>query len=169
MVSRDEVLEKVYRLAFKYGAMRGSCTQCVLAALYETLDAGDPKTIQCADALAGGTSLSTEGTCGALAGGLLAIGSVVGRTYEDFSAGNRKRRIFQYSRKLKDKFLMEYGSIRCKDVHMKLFGRTFNLLDSKDYAEFEKAGAHVDKCPIVSGNTAKWAAEILIDDLKVKF
>ncbi len=169
MISKDEILKNIYNLAFKYEAERGSCPQCVLAALYETLSVGDPKTIQASDAMAGGTSLSTEGTCGALVGGLLAIGSVVGRTYEDFSAGKRKRRVFQYSKKLYDKFVEEYGSPRCKDIHMKLFGRTFNLLDPDDYAEFEKAGAHVDKCPVVSGNTAKWTAEILIDDLKVKF
>jgi len=34
------------------------------------------------------------------------------------------------------------------------------------YEEFEKAGAHVDKCPSVSGNVARWAAEIIIDELK---
>ena len=168
MSSKDEILEKSYNLAFKYEAERGSCPQCVLAALHESLGVGDPKTIQAADALAGGTSLSTEGTCGALVGGLLAIGSVVGRTYKDFSLGNRKRRVFQYSKKLYDKFIEEYGSPICKDIHMKLFGRTFNLLDPKDYAEFEKAGGHVDKCPVVSGKTARWAAEILIDDLKIK-
>ena len=169
MSSKDEILEKAYSFAFRYEAERGSCPQCVLAALHETLGVGDPKTIQASDALAGGTSLSTEGTCGALVGGLLAIGSVVGRTYEDFSTGKRKRRVFQYSKKLYDKFIEEYDSPRCKDIHMKLFGRTFNLLDPQDYAEFEKAGGHVDKCPVVSGNTAKWAAEILIDDLKVKY
>ena len=42
-------------------------------------------------------------------------------------------------------------------------------MDPEDYAEFEKLGGHVDKCPVVSGNVARWAAEILIDDLKVKF
>jgi C_GCAxxG_C_C family probable redox protein len=169
MTSKDDILEKAYSLAFKYEAERGSCPQCVLAALHETLGVSDPKTIQAADAMAGGTSLSTEGTCGALVGGLLAIGSVVGRTYEDFSVGNRKRRVFQYSKKLYDKFILEYGSPRCKDIHMKIFGRTFNLLDPKDYAEFEKAGAHVDKCPVVAAKTARWAAKILIDDLKIKF
>ena len=163
MASKEEILEKVYALAFKYEAERGSCPQCVLAALYETMKVGDPKTIQAADSLAGGAALSTEGTCGALAGGLLALGSVVGRTYEDFSAGRRKRRVFLYSKKLYDKFLEEYGSPRCKDIHRKLFGRTFNLLDGKDYAEFEKAGAHVDKCPVVSGKTARWAAEIIME------
>ena len=169
MSSRDEILKKAYNLAFKYESEYGSCPQCVLAALYETLSVGDPKTIQAADAMAGGTSLSTEGTCGALIGGLLAIGSVVGRTYEDFSAGKRRRRVFQYSKKLYDKFVKEYGSPICKDIHVKLFGRKFNLLDPTDYSEFEKAGAHIDKCTVVSGNTAKWAAEILIDDLNVKY
>lgn len=163
MDSKDEILEKVYNLAFKYEAERGSCPQCVLSALYETLDIGDPKTIQASDAMAGGTALSTKGTCGALVGGLLAIGSVVGRSYEDFSAGQRKRRVFQYSKKLYDKFIEEYDSPICQDIHKKLFGRTFCLLDPKDYAEFEKAGAHVDKCPAVSGKTARWAAEIILD------
>ena len=169
MTSKDEILKKVYNLAYKYEAERGSCPQCVLAVLYETLGVGDPKTIQAADGLAGGTSLSTEGTCGALVGGLLAIGSVVGRTYEDFSAGKHRRRIFQYSKKLYDRFIEEYGSARCKDIHLKLFGRTFNFFDPTDYAEFENAGGHVDKCTVVSGKTAKWAAEILIDNLDVKF
>jgi len=163
MKSREEILEEVYNRAFKYEAERGSCPQCVLSAIMEVLDAGDPATVQAVDALAGGTALSTEGTCGALVGGLLAISSIVGRTYEDFSAGERKRRVFLYSKKLYDKFVEEYGSPICKDVHKKLFGRTFNLLDPKDYAEFEKAGAHVDKCPAVSGNAARWAAEIILD------
>jgi len=163
MDSRDKILEKVYHLAYKYEAERGSCPQCVLAAIYEVLDVGDPATIQAADAMAGGSALTTEGTCGALVGGLLAIGSVVGRTYKDFSTGERKRRVFMYSKKLYDKFYKEYECMRCKDIHKKLFGRTFNLLDPKDYSEFEKAGAHVDKCPAVSGNAAKWAAEIILD------
>ena len=30
-----------------------------------------------------------------------------------------------------------------------------------------KNDAHVDKCTSVSGNAARWAAEVLIDDLKV--
>ena len=163
MDSREELLDKVYNLAFKYEAERGSCPQCVLSALYETLNIGDPKIIQASDSMAGGTALSTEGTCGALVGGLLAIGSVVGRTYEDFSTGKGNRRVFLYSKKLYDKFIEEYGSPICKDIHKKLFGRSYKLLDPKEYKEFEAAGGHIDKCPSVSGNAAKWAAEIILD------
>jgi C_GCAxxG_C_C family probable redox protein len=163
---KEDLPDKAYQLAFKYEAERGSCPQCVLAALMETLNVGDPATIKAIDAMAGGTALSANGTCGALVGGLAAISSMVGRDYENFSKGDRKRRVFQYSKKLYDRFVKEYGSPICKDVHMKLFGRTFNLLDQKDYEEFEKAGAHVDKCPSVSGNVAKWTAEIIINELK---
>ena len=166
MSSKEEILEEVYNLAFKYEAERGSCPQCVLSAIMETLNVGDPETIKAVDAMAGGTALSTEGTCGALVGGLMAISSIVGRRYEDFSKGKRNRRVFQYSKKLYDKFVDEYGSPICKDVHKKLFGRTYKLLDPKEYQEFEKAGAHVDKCPDVSGKVAMWTAEIIIDDLK---
>jgi C_GCAxxG_C_C family probable redox protein len=163
MDSREEILDKVYKLAYKYEAERGSCPQCVLGALYETIGVGDPKTIQASDAMAGGSALTTEGTCGALVGGLLAIGSIVGRTYEDFSAGESRRRVFYYSKKLYDKFYEKYGCMRCKDIHKKLFGRSYKLLDPKEYSEFEKAGAHVDKCPSVSGDAARWAAEIILD------
>ncbi len=166
MNSKEEILDEVYDLAFKYEAEIGSCPQCVLAALMETLDVGDTNTIKAVDAMAGGTALSTEGTCGALVGGLAAISSIVGRSYDNFTAGEQKRRVFQYSKKLYDKFIEEYGSPLCKDVQQKIFGRTFKLLDQKEYQEFEKAGAHVDKCPSVSGNTARWAAEIILDDLQ---
>jgi len=166
MTSRDEILDKVYNLAFKYEAEIGSCPQCVYSAIMEGLEIGDPEVVKASDGLAGGTALSTQGTCGALIGGILAISSVVGRTYDQFSKHKGNRRIFLYSKKLYDKFVKEYGSIVCKDVHKKLFGRTFDLLDTKEYAEFEKMGAHVDKCPEVSGKTARWAAEIILDILK---
>ncbi|MFO7677041.1 MAG: C-GCAxxG-C-C family protein [Thermoplasmatota archaeon] len=166
MQTNNELQEKAYKLGFTYEAERGSCPQCVLAAVYETISAGDIKTIQAADALAGGTVLSTKGTCGALVGGLLAISSLAGRDYKAFSSGKKQRDVFELSKPLYDKFIEEYGSILCCDVHKKLFGRTFNLMDAKDYQEFEKLGAHVDKCPVVSGNVARWAVEIILEKIK---
>jgi C_GCAxxG_C_C family probable redox protein len=168
MGKKEELLDEIYKLAFKYEAELGSCPQCVLSALHEKLDICDTKTIKAVDALAGGTSLSTEGTCGALIGGLVAISSIVGREYNDFKLGKRKRLVFKYSKILYDKFINEYGSPICKGVHKKIFGRTFNLLDKNEYIEFEKAGAHIDKCTDVSGKVAKWTAEIILNDILKK-
>jgi len=163
MDSKEKKLQKIYEKAYKNEAEIGSCPQCVYSAIMEVLDIGDPSVVKASDALAGGTCLSTEGTCGALVGGLLAISGIAGRSYEDFIKGETKRRVFQPSKKLCDRFKQEYGSIVCKDIHKKLFGRTFDLMDKKDYEEFERMGAHVDKCPEVSGKTARWAAEIILD------
>jgi C_GCAxxG_C_C family probable redox protein len=169
MTSREELINEARDKAFRYEAERGSCPQCVLAAIMETFQIGDKKTIQAADALAGGTGLTTEGTCGALVGGLLALSSALGRTYDDFSQGKRKRRVFSFAHKLCEQFKREYGSILCKDIHQKLFGRTFNLLDTDDYAAFEAAGGHVDKCPGVSGKVAEWTAQLLLDKILEKY
>jgi len=157
----SQLKQKAYDLAFSYEAERGSCPQAVLSAIMETLGIGDPKTIQAADGLAGGTALSSEGTCGALVGGILAIGAVVGRSYQDFSEGKRKRRVFQFAKKLLDRFESEYEGPLCKTVQIQLFGRSYKLCDPKEYEQFEQAGAHVDKCPSVAGNVAKWTIEIL--------
>jgi C_GCAxxG_C_C family probable redox protein len=167
MPSKEKILQQAYDLAYGYESTRGSCPQCVLAAIYETLNIGDPVTFKAADILAGGTALSAQGTCGALIGGLLSLSSIVGRSYSEFSDGQKKRKAFFYGKILYDRFVKEYGSPLCVGVQYKLFGKCYKLFDKEEYAAFEKAGAHVDKCPSVAGNAARWTAEILIDDLKI--
>ncbi len=165
MTNEKDILKDVYTRAFDYEAKLGSCPQCVLAALKETLDVGDDSIFQASQGLAGGTALSSKGTCGALAGGMIAIGSLVGRTYQEFKEGQKKRLVFKYTKKLYDTFIEEYGSSLCCGVQEKLFGRSYNLYDKIDYEAFEKAGAHVDKCPRVAGNVARWTAEIILQEL----
>lgn len=166
MESIEQLKEEAYKLAFKYEAGVGSCPQCVLAAVKETIDVGDESTIKSADGLAGGTALSSKGTCGALVGGMLAISSISGRDYNDFKEGKKNRRVFQFVKILFDRFIEEYGSPLCCDVQKKLFGKSYDLMDPKEYKEFEKAGAHVDKCPLVSGKTASWTVDIILNKMK---
>jgi len=168
MISQKDVLENVYDRAFQYEAKLGSCPQCVLAALKETLDVGDDNVFKASQGLAGGTALSSQGTCGALAGGMLAISSLVGRTYQEFTEGQKKRLVFRYTKQLYDRFVGEYGSPLCCDVQKKIFGRSYVLLDKQDYEAFEKAGAHVDKCTSVAGNAAKWTAEIILYEIQLE-
>ncbi len=166
MTLKKDVLDDVYQRAFHYEAKLGSCPQCVLAALKETLDIGDEAVFKASQGLAGGTALSSEGTCGALAGGMIAISFLVGRTYQEFTEGQKKRLVFKYTRKLYDKFVGEYGSPLCCSVQKKIFGRSYDLLDKQEYDAFEKAGAHVDKCTSVAGNAARWTAEIILNELQ---
>jgi len=166
MAGKQDICQQAYDLAFQYESKLGSCPQCVLAALKETLNVGNESIFQAVQGLAGGTALSSQGTCGALAGGMIAISSIVGRTYQEFTEGQKKQLVFKYTRLLYDKFIEEYGSSLCCNVQKKLFGRSYILLNKQDYEAFEKAGAHVDKCTSVTGNTAKWTAEIILKELQ---
>jgi hypothetical protein len=91
MTQEKDILKEVYHRAFTYEARLGSCPQCVLAALYEILNIGNESIFQASQGLAGGTALSSKGTCGALAGGIIAISFLVGRTYHDFNKGKKAR------------------------------------------------------------------------------
>ena len=66
-------------------------------------------------------------------------------------------------RYLHDRYVEEYGSIECANVHMKLFGRAFDQWDEEEFQEFLRLGGHVDKCTRVVGNVAKWTVEILTE------
>jgi len=69
------------------------------------------------------------------------------------------------ARVLCTKFTDTYGSILCPGVQTRLYGRSFNLQDPKDWQAFMDAGAHTDptKCMSVVGSAAKWTLQILLD------
>lgn len=162
------ILERAYNLAFKYEAEFGSCPQAVLRAIREVfnIDRIDI-VIKSAHSLAGGLGLSGDGTCGALAGGALALGYFFGRSIEDMGKG-RFLKSYSKAKELHDKFVKEFGSCICRDVQTKIFGRSFNLWDPEEYRKFEEMGGHRDKCPDVTGKVAKWVAEILLSEEDVK-
>lgn len=160
--------ERAYDLAFKYETEYGSCPQAVLRAIYEVFNLkGIETVIKSAHALAGGLGLSGNGTCGALSGGVLALGIFYGRSLEDMGKGKFLKSYIK-AKELYDKFVREFGSCVCKDVQTKIFGRSFNLWDPEDFKKFEEMGGHRDKCTNVAGKVAKWVAEILLEDESVR-
>ena len=160
-----EISDKAYTLAYEYEQKYGCCPQCVLAAIKDVLGVGDDATFKASHCLAGGGGLSTKGTCGALAGGMLALSSKYGRDRENFAKG-RFLKSHQLGKQLYDKFVAEFGDPVCGEVQRKVLGRPFNMWDPKDYKAFEEAGGHKDKCPHVAGMVARWTAELLIESEK---
>jgi len=158
----QELADKAYRLAYEYEQKYGSCPQCVLAAVQDVLGIGDDATFKASYALAGGGCLSSHGTCGALAGGMLAISAKYGRERENFGAGTYST-AFKVAKELQDKFVTEFGSPICAGVQTGLFGRSYNLWDRKDYQAFEEAGGHRDKCPVVAGKVALWTVQVILN------
>lgn len=161
----EELLEKIYKQAYENERTYGYCPQAVLAAIQDYFGIIDDEVIKATYALAGGGGLCGDGTCGGLVGGIAAISNKFGRSRKEFGQGEVADwlKCREFAKKLREKFIEEFGSVICNDVQKKIMGRSFDLWDPEDFQRFEEAGGHDDKCPDVTGKVARWTAEILIE------
>lgn len=159
--TEQEIIGRAYSLGYENEQKYGCCPQCVLAAIQDVLGIVDDATFKASHGLAAGGGLSTGGTCGALAGGMLALSAKCGRDRAHFGNG-RFMQSYELGKLLYDRFVAEFGSPICAEVQTRLLGRPFNMWDAKDYKAFEEAGGHRDKCPKVAGKVASWTTEMLI-------
>jgi C_GCAxxG_C_C family probable redox protein len=159
---RQQILDRAYQAAYEYEQTFGSCPQCVLAAIQDVLGTGGDDLFKAAHGLAGGGALTQRGTCGALAGAMLAVGAEHGRSRADFAGGPRLQS-YLLAKKVFDAFVEEFGSPICADIQTHEMGRSYDLWDEKDFEAFLKAGAHEDKCTKVAGTAARIAAGVLLD------
>jgi C_GCAxxG_C_C family probable redox protein len=159
------VAEKAYRLGRKYEAAYKGCSQCVLAAIQDVFNMRDDAIFKAASGLTGGGGICGDGSCGAYAGGILALSQLSGRTRDDFEdKAGASMKSFLLAQRLRQRFIEEFGSVVCRNIQHRIFGRPYYLMDPDDLEKFEKAGGHSDKCPDVVGKAAQWAAEIIIED-----
>jgi len=160
----EDLLARAYELGFEYEARYRGCSQCVVAALQDTLGARDDAVFRAATGLAGGGALTGAGGCGAFVGAVLVLGQLQGRERQSFADPDGIRfRTFELAARLQDRFIAEFGSTICREVQSGVFGRSFDLRNPDDFALFEAAGAHEDKCPDVVGRAARLALEIIIE------
>ena len=161
---KKEILQKAFDLAYEYESKYGVCSQCVVLAVMETLGEVRNEVFKSAFGFGGGIG-NLSHTCGALLGGVMMISLGYGRELNnlDKQTKEEKLRCHRMVRDLFTRFVQEYGSSECADVHSKLFGRTFNQWDGDDFQEFIRLGGHVDKCTRVAGNVACWTTEMLIN------
>ena len=164
MEELEALKKKAYDLAFSYEQQFGSCSQCVLAALKETI--GSDKIPDSVFLAASGFGAGIAGggyTCGALAGGVMAMSCFAGRSYDHFSDLECIRaNMFPMARELCDRFEAEYGAQggTCTAVQTKLLGKSFDLY--RGYREgFAQSGGHLTACPSACGKAAVWTIEIL--------
>lgn len=160
----ENTAAKAYELGRKYEQVYRGCSQCVVAALQDAMNIRNNDVFKAATGLAAGGGATTDGSCGAYSGAIMVISSLLGRERDNFTDSDKVNLMnFKLVRKLRDKFIQEYGSVVCCDVQRKIFGRSYYLVDPDEFQKFEKAGAHEKHCPDVVGKAARWVAEIIIE------
>lgn len=159
---REKVLQ-AYDLGFKYEKIYHGCGQCSFAAISEVLGIFSPDVFKSATGLCGGIGLMNDGSCSAFIGGVLAIGLLFNRSRENFG-GDRQSKYtnFEIVQKLRERFMQEFGTITCGDVHRHIYGRAFNLSKKEEAQAFEEAGGHGDVgCTLTVGKAAQFTIEVL--------
>jgi C_GCAxxG_C_C family probable redox protein len=161
-------LEEIGRRALEYDKYSG-CSQSVLLALQEAFKIGDLESFKAATVLSGGVARKGE-TCGALLGGLMALGLVLGRdnivdtqTYRDAMEPSDEI-IKAFQERLQETFAFDepLETTICRDIQEKIYGEWFDLTDPVSYQAFLDAGGHGEEgCPLVCSVAAQVTAEKL--------
>jgi C_GCAxxG_C_C family probable redox protein len=156
--SRAEILNEIEKKAGDYEVLWFSCAQGTLAALQDEFDLGNEEVLKAATAMPG-IALRGE-TCGAVIGSIMALGLAFGRKKPDESEA--LQRTLKAAQQFCKKFEREFGSCNCRDVHYKVFGRSYNLSDPKELAEFKEAGGR-EKCRVPAGKAARIVGELILN------
>jgi C_GCAxxG_C_C family probable redox protein len=142
--SKEEILERAYRLAYDCQSKDRNCAQCMIAVLQEVLPfvPRDDNLFRAASGLDAGATGSGIQNCGAFTAAAMIIGSVCGRPRSDtppFEGSTKPAR--RLIRQVYKRFKETYGSVLCKDC---------------------RAAAGKRNCPDVVANAARWTTEVLL-------
>ncbi len=166
-MQKEELIKKAYDLGFEYEKNYRGCSQCAIAAIQDALNVRNDWVFKSGSGLATGLGLLGDGVCGGYSGGVMVMSTFFGRIRDKFD-GDREEKYcsFGMAVKLHDKFMEEFGTITCKEIHKLLFGRYFDLWNPDEKQEFENMGAHKDKCTTVVAKASAWATELILEELE---
>jgi len=155
---RQELLDRVQRRAEEYCYLTRNCARGTATALFEEFGLGNIETIKALAAVPG--IGMTGGTCGAVSGGLLALGLFFSSqdltNYLDPSPHLAARNFTQH-------FQEAFGSLVCADVQKLIFGKYHDPLSSLENLRAFNEDHAREKCPLAPGLGARIAAEIILD------
>jgi C_GCAxxG_C_C family probable redox protein len=162
---KERLAKRAYELGYYHESQERNCSQCAVAAIMETFGFRDDSVFKASTALCGGGAIFGDSGCGAYYGGLLIIGLLKGRPIDNFVAEETDRfRSYEVGRALHKKFIDKYGTVICRDIMTKVFGRPFWMVDPDESKKMDKAGGHTTICPEVVGNGAKWTVEVIFEE-----
>ncbi|MBN1102095.1 MAG: C_GCAxxG_C_C family protein [Deltaproteobacteria bacterium] len=161
----EAIIQRALSLGMEYERTITGCCQCTIAAIQDALDIQNDVVFKAGSGLTAGGGVSCEGSCGGYTGGIMVMSSLFGRRRERWDDDREEKDCaHRMARGLMERFNRQYGSNICREIHRGIFGRCFDLRDARERKEFERLGAHRDKCTSVVGRAAAWAAELILGE-----
>jgi len=169
--SREEILEGVAKKAGDNLERSINCARSTLAALQEEFELGGGEDLLNAATFMPGI-VSRKETCGAVIGGLMALGLVYGRLntqdpdWGSLEAEKERFRLKEKARRFCDVFEKELGSTQCGFLLPKIMGPEFEEYDGTDSKERQRFLEHggAEKCRVPPETAARIAASIMLEE-----
>ena len=167
-MNQQEILDMIEKNALEAILRDDICARSTMYGLKTYFDFIPEEMVSATMSLLGGGGRA-NGSCGAYISGMLAIGAKYNPTVEAELADPSqiqmlRKQGFEKLLEYRDAFLKEFGTTLCPDIHKQLFGRSFNLIDDEEDAEFLGIPDHVEKCSVVVKKAARLAAKLLLED-----
>ncbi len=170
---KEQIFQEAERRGYKYLQEFSNCSQCTLLVIQELFNLAVGDSLKAATGFSGGIG-RIGSVCGALSGGVMALGLLYGRDLQTMKHPDEHVRVNLREeieaklggliKKLSEKFRDEYGSFICNDIETKIFGRSFDKWNPADRKEKERLGGHKDKCPMVVGKAARWVSDLILEE-----
>jgi hypothetical protein len=168
---KEEIIKKAGDLGAEYESKYRGCAQCTFLAIVDALRWGglgiipqdmEESLFSGLALLSGGVCVTGDGSCGAVTGGVLAIGMALRVSREKLMDIGVRRMAYDTAKgAILDKYYAKYNSILCKDIQRKHFGKAWDLTVPEMSEEFLKQS---NGCTIPQ--TAMWATECILYELE---
>jgi hypothetical protein len=168
--TKDSIIKKAEELGVEYQVKYKGCAQCTFFAIIDALWWGGLKLIPAdmeerfypaVSMLTAGVCMTGEGTCGAVASGVMVLGLALGVSGGSADVAAARHAAATIRDSLLEKCHREYRSILCKDIQRKYFGKAWDLTNDEMAHEFLGL---TRGCIIMQ--TAKWATEYILDEFE---
>ena len=167
---REEILDRVEQKAAAYQYEFKGCGRTLVLALQQEFDLPGGSAVLKAASFAGQGIARMGDMCGALLGGIMGIGLASGPqsledpTYPepeviDETTGNP--RSVELVRGFYQRFVQEFGDSTCRNIQVKMFGKSYNTGIPKEREAFSQVSR--EKCAELVGKAARLAAETILE------
>lgn len=167
---KEEILDRVEQRATSYMYEYKGCGQAVVLALQQEFELpGDSVALKAASYVGRGIARLGD-ACGALLGGIMALGLASGReNLEDpmypepkvIDEASGLPRSLVMVRSFYQRAGEVIGGTTCRDCQLKIFGRSFDLGKPEENDEFSRVSN--TKCPELVGQVTRLAAETILE------
>jgi C_GCAxxG_C_C family probable redox protein len=162
MAHKQQILERVQRRGEEYNFFAGNCARGAALAVMEEFGLGSMEIIKALSPFPGFGG--TGWMCGAVSGGLIALGLYGGsEDLQDFTA---MRATIVAAKLFMARFEEEAGAVTCRKIQEDVvFGRYMDPGASPENMKAFEQAKGFEKCSLIPGIGARIAAEVIIENI----